>query len=147
MIKKITTFQRNFSKTFCIPVLTWSKKSKHTLPKLEYPIEKGLPPCISPKQLDFHYNKHHNTYVEKLNGLIKGTKFEDMSLVDTVKETARQKQYLKIFQNSAQHFNHSLFWRCMKPGGTSIPAPLEKRLIESFGSVENFKKEVCFDNI
>jgi Fe-Mn family superoxide dismutase len=109
---------------------------------LPYSLEEGLAPAISSMQLDFHYNKHHMTYVTKLNELISGTKYEDMALSDIITDTAGVKEKKKIFNNAAQHFNHSFFWKCMKPGGSEIPKHLQSNLEKHFGSIDKFKEQV-----
>ncbi len=106
------------------------------LPALPYE-QNALEPHISAETLSFHYGKHHNTYVVKLNGLIGGTEFENKSLEEIVKTSSAG-----IFNNAGQHWNHILFWKCMKPkGGGSIPSELEKRIVSDFGSVDKFKED------
>ncbi len=118
---------------------------KHELPKLDYPVERGVPPAITATQLNFHYNKHHKTYVDKLNGLVAGTEFESQPLDQIIKKTAFDQKLVPIFNNAAQHFNHAFYWKCMKPNsGTEehpMPDYLSKRLQQQFGSVEEFKKQ------
>lgn len=121
-----------------------AKFAVQRLPALPYALEEGLAPAISAKQLDFHYHKHHQGYVTKLNELITGTDYEDMALSDIIKETAGVKEKVKIFNNAAQHFNHSFFWKCMKPGGSEISKHLQAKLEEQFGSLEKFKEQVFF---
>lgn len=92
--------------------------------------------------MDFHYNKHHKTYVDKLNTLIQGTKFEKTPLDKIIVETGVDKSQVAIFNNAAQHFNHSFFWKCLKPNGSKMPKKIEEAIINSFGSVDKFKLEV-----
>ena len=113
----------------------------HTLPDLPYAID-ALAPYMSQETLEFHHGKHHQTYVTNLNNLIKGSEFESASLEDIVKKTYNVADKAGVFNNSSQHWNHILFWQCMKPnGGGSIPSELEKRIVDSFGSVDEFKSQ------
>ncbi|RXJ89115.1 superoxide dismutase [Fe] [Arcobacter sp. CECT 8983] len=108
---------------------------KHELMKLPYELD-ALEPQMSKETLEFHYGKHHQTYVTKLNGLIEGTKFEDLSLVDIVKSSEGG-----IFNNAAQVLNHDFFWNGLTPNGSDIPSDVEAALTEAFGSVDGFKEE------
>ncbi|KAJ3424342.1 superoxide dismutase [Anaeramoeba flamelloides] len=110
----------------------------HKLPKLPFPIEKGIKPAISGRTLGFHFGKHHAGYVNKLNKAIKGTKFENTPLTQVIKETFDNEQTKGIFNNSSQHFNHSFYWNCMKPNGSTPSYKVKKVLEKSFGSFENF---------
>lgn len=112
----------------------------HTLPDLPYAID-ALGPYMSQETLEYHHGKHHNTYVVNLNNLVKGTEFESMSLEDVVKKTYNVADKAGIFNNASQHWNHGLFWQWMKPnGGGAMPGELEKRVVDSFGSVDKFKE-------
>ena len=111
------------------------------LPKLDYP-KNGLSPVMSEETLDLHYGKHHQTYVTNLNNLIKDTEYANISLEEILKKTANDSTKSGIFNNAGQHWNHLLFWKCMKPkGGGTMPTKLEKKIIEDFGSIEKFKTE------
>ena len=111
------------------------------LPKLDYS-NKALSPIMSEETLDLHHGKHHQTYIDKLNGFIKDTDMAEMSLEEIISKSSTDKSMIGIFNNASQHWNHNLFWKCMKPnGGGNIPPKLEKRLVSDFGSVENFKTE------
>lgn len=113
---------------------------QHALPTLSYPVEGGIPPVISGKQLDLHYNKHHNAYITKLNGFCASdAKLKSSSLEDIVKATASDPAKKAVFNNAAQHYNHSFYWSCLKPNGSNIPASLEAALKSNFGSVDEFK--------
>ena len=113
----------------------------HQLPKLDYP-KNGLSPIMSEETLDLHHGKHHQTYITKLNEFIKETDMQDMSLEKIILKSYQDKSMVGLFNNASQHWNHNLFWKCMKPnGGGKIPSRLEKRLISDFGSVDNFKSE------
>ena len=111
------------------------------LPKLDYS-NKALSPIMSEETLDLHHGKHHQTYIDKLNGFIKDTDMAEMSLEEIISKSSTDKSMTSIFNNASQHWNHNLFWKCMKPnGGGSIPPNLEKRLISDFGSIEEFKNK------
>jgi len=111
-----------------------------SLPPLPY-AESALAPVISANTLGFHYGKHHKAYVETLNKLIVDTDFADLSLEDIVRAASGQSDHVSIFNNAAQAWNHSFYWRSMKPNGGGEPPADLKRLIEaSFGSVDAFKK-------
>ena len=111
------------------------------LPKLDYSND-ALSPIMSEETLDLHHGKHHQTYITKLNDFIKNTDMANMSLEEVILDSSKDKSKAGIFNNASQHWNHNLFWKCMKPnGGGKIPPKLEKRLILDFGNVENFKNE------
>ena len=111
------------------------------LPKLGY-ANNALSPIMSEETLDLHHGKHHQTYITNLNNFIKGTDMENMSLEEIIINSSKDNSKAGIFNNASQHWNHNLFWKCMKPnGGGNIPPKLEKRIITDFGSVDEFKKE------
>ncbi len=108
------------------------------LPPLPYTVNE-LEPYISKNTMDFHYGKHHKAYVDNLNKLVAGTKFENMKLEDVVKETAGKPEFQGIFNNAAQDWNHTFFWNCMKPGGGQEPTgELKKKIERDFGSYDQF---------
>ena len=91
------------------------------LPKLNYP-KNALTPAMSEETLDLHHGKHHQTYITNLNNLIKDTPLAKNSLEEIVKQTAKDASKAAIFNNAGQHWNHILFWNCMKPkGGGAMP--------------------------
>ncbi len=105
-----------------------------SLPELPYD-RHALEPHISAETLDFHYGKHNQTYVDKLNGLIAGTEFEDKSLEDIVKGSSGA-----IFNNAAQMSNHDYYWQCMSPQGGGQPTgALAEKITSAFGDFETFK--------
>jgi len=110
------------------------------LPSLPYAND-ALAPYMSAETLDFHHGKHHQTYVNNLNNLLKDHELQSSSLEDIVVKASTDASMAGIFNNAGQHWNHILFWQCMKPnGGGSIPSELEGRLNSDFGSVEQFKE-------
>ena len=113
----------------------------HELPKLDYP-KNALAPIMSEETLDLHHGKHHQTYITNLNNFIKDTEMEKMSLEDVIMNSSKDNSKAGIFNNASQHWNHELFWKCMKPnGGGSMPKKLEDRIKSDLGSVEEFKKQ------
>ena len=110
------------------------------LPSLPYAND-ALAPYMSAETLDFHHGKHHQTYVTNLNNLLKDNELQDASLEDIIVKSSKDTSMAGIFNNAGQHWNHILFWQCMKPnGGGSIPSELEARLNSDFGSVDQFKE-------
>ncbi len=107
-----------------------------TLPELPYP-KKALSPHISEETLNYHYGKHHQGYVNKLNGLIENSKFEKASLEEMIKESEGA-----IFNNSAQVWNHTFYWNSLSPTGGGNPSQETSNTLEKyFGSVEKFKEQ------
>jgi Fe-Mn family superoxide dismutase len=112
------------------------KTMKHQLPELPYSKD-ALEPYISADTLEYHHGKHHQKYVDNLNGLIPGTAFEDASLEEIIKNADGG-----IFNNGAQVWNHTFYWHCMKPdGGGSPNGKLAGAIERDFGSFDNFKEE------
>jgi superoxide dismutase, Fe-Mn family len=109
---------------------------EHKLPDLPYAMD-ALQPHISKETLEFHYGKHHQTYVTNLNNLIKGTEFENMALEDIVKKSSGG-----MFNNAAQIWNHTFYWFCLKPNGGGQPTgALADAINKKFGSFDEFKKQ------
>jgi len=112
------------------------------LPPLPYP-DTALDPFLSAEQLRFHHGKHHQAYVSTLNKLVKDSPLGSKSLEEIVRLTANEKDESKvqIFNNAAQHWNHSFFWHCMKPNGGGTPTgELSQRIDRDFGSLDKFKQ-------
>ena len=111
------------------------------LPSLPY-AEDALAPHISARTLEFHYGKHHNTYVVNANKLLEGTDLAGEELESIVKKTAGDNSKVAIFNNAAQVWNHSFYWQCMKPNGGGPPTgEVAKKIDEAFGSYEKFAEE------
>lgn len=109
---------------------------EHKLPNLPYPLE-ALEPHISTETFQYHWGKHHKAYVTKLNELIKGTKFENMSLEEIIQSSEGP-----LFNNAAQHWNHSFFWQCMKPDAGGTPTGKVSDLInKKWGTFQKFQEE------
>ena len=97
---------------------------------------------MSEETLDLHHGKHHQTYITNLNNFIKDTDMSTMTLEEIILNSSNDKSKVGIFNNASQHWNHMLFWKCMKPnGGGALPSKLKARVINDFGSVEEFKKQ------
>ena len=110
---------------------------EHTLPELPY-AKNALAPHISEETLEFHYGKHHATYVTKLNGFLPGTEFENASLEEIVKNASAG----PVFNNAAQVWNHTFYWNSLSPNGGGEPGgDLAGAIEKSFGSVEEFKSK------
>ena len=109
---------------------------EHQLPPLPYPRE-ALSPHMSAETFDYHYAKHHQAYVTNLNNLIKGTEYENLGLEAIIKKAPAG----GIYNNSAQVWNHTFFWNCMKPNGGGAPAgALAAAIDKKWGSLDEFKK-------
>ena len=103
------------------------------LPALPYDRD-ALEPHISKETLDYHYGKHHNTYVVKLNGLVEGTEMATQSLEEIVKTSTGG-----AFNNAAQIWNHTFYWNCLSPNGGGQPTgALADAINAAFGSFEEF---------
>lgn len=108
-----------------------------SLPPLPYAYD-ALAPYMSKETLEYHHDKHHAAYVDTLNRLAVGTEWEGKGLVEVVKGSFGKNT--PIFNNAAQDYNHTLFWKWMKPkGGGMIPGRLEKKIKSDFGSIEEMK--------
>tara|TARA_X000000950_G_C13604181_1_gene532636 strand:- start:33 stop:626 length:594 start_codon:yes stop_codon:yes gene_type:complete len=111
------------------------------LPELGYK-KNALAPIMSEETLDLHHGKHHQTYITNLNKLIEGSEMSQMTLEEIIIQSSKNKLKSGIFNNASQHWNHILFWKCMKPGGGGpIPKRLKDRIESDFGSEEEFKKQ------
>jgi Fe-Mn family superoxide dismutase len=109
---------------------------EHQLPPLPYSPD-ALAPHMSRETFDYHYGKHHQAYVTNLNNLIKGTEYENLDLEAIVKKAPAG----GIYNNAAQVWNHSFFWKCMKPGGGGAPGgALAAAIDKKWGSFDEFKK-------
>jgi len=107
------------------------------LPDLPYSKD-ALAPYMGAETLELHHGKHHAGYVEKANDMLEGSDLADKPLEEIVKAAHGSDQGL--FNNVGQHFNHVHFWQAMRPdGGGAIPSELESRIVDGFGSVDEFK--------
>jgi Fe-Mn family superoxide dismutase len=106
------------------------------LPALPY-AKNALEPHISEETLEYHYGKHHNTYVVKLNGLIEGTEFAEKSLEEIIKSSTGG-----VFNNAAQVWNHTFYWHCLAPNAGGQPTgDVADAINNAFGSFEAFQQQ------
>ncbi len=103
----------------------------------------ALEPVISARTLSFHYDKHHRGYLNNLNRLVENTPHAAMSLEAIVRETAGKADKTALFNNAAQMWNHTFYWRCLSPNGGEVPAPLKAKIDADFGSVEACTKALA----
>jgi Fe-Mn family superoxide dismutase len=109
---------------------------EHKLPELPWAND-ALAPHISAETIEYHYGKHHNAYVTKLNAGIKGTEFEDMSLEDIIMKSSGG-----IFNNAAQVWNHTFYWNCLAPNaGGAATGAVADAINAKWGSFDKFKEE------
>lgn len=109
----------------------------HSLPPLPFAADALASKGMSAETFEYHHGKHHNAYVTNLNKLIEGTEFASMSLDDIVKKSSGG-----IFNNAAQHWNHSFFWNCLTPNGTGAPGgKLADAIGKQWGGFDAFKTE------
>lgn len=115
----------------------------HTLPALPWAMD-ALEPNYLKSTLEFHYAKHHQAYVDKLNGALEGTGFENTAieeLMTKVKEIPEAKRQA-VINNGGGHYNHTLFWNIMGPNGGGEPVgTVAAKINEAFGSYEEFKTQ------
>ena len=109
------------------------------LPPLPYE-KNALEPHISAETLEYHYGKHHATYVTKLNGLVEGTDLESKSLEEIIKTSEGG-----VFNNAAQTWNHTFYWHCLSPnGGGEATGAVADAIKAKWGSFEDF--QAAFDD-
>jgi len=107
----------------------------HELPPLPY-AQDALEPVISKETLEYHYGKHHQTYVTNLNNLVKGTDLENATLEEIIMKASGGQ-----FNNAAQVWNHTFYWNCLCPGGSAPSSQLADAINNTFGSMDEFKKQ------
>jgi Fe-Mn family superoxide dismutase len=106
-----------------------------TLPDLPFAKE-ALAPYMSAETLDFHHGKHHKAYVDKVNEMADGVGLKEASLVEVIR-AARDKGAKALFNNAAQHWNHSFFWQCLAPAEGQRPTGRLAELVdEAYGGVD-----------
>lgn len=112
-----------------------------TLPALPYAHD-ALEPHLSKETLEFHHDKHHQTYVTNLNNLIKGTDLEGKDLEEIIKTSAGDASKVGIFNNAAQVWNHTFYWNSIAPNGGGKPTgAIAAKIDAAFGSYEKFAEE------
>ena len=121
------TIEKNqTSATFTLPPLTYTKDA--------------LEPSIDAKTMEIHHDKHHQAYVDNLNKAIENTDAAKLTLEEILKNIS--KYPVAVRNNAGGHYNHSIFWKMIAPGGSGNPSgELEKGIIEAFGSVEEFRSK------
>jgi Fe-Mn family superoxide dismutase len=119
------------------------KTTLHVLPPLPY-AENALDPVISGRTIGFHYRKHHKGYVDTLNKLLAGTELASLSLEKLIAETTGKADKVAIFNNAAQTWNHTFYWRSLRPkGGGEPPAALKQEIEASFGNLDACKRDLA----
>jgi|SRR3989344_2176660 len=113
----------------------------HQLPKLEYKYD-ALEPYIDAKTMEIHYTKHHQTYVDKLNKAIEGTKYENKEVIELLKDLNSIPENIRtaVRNHGGGHFNHTFFWKILKKD-TKLKGEISKEINKSFGSFDEFKKQ------
>jgi Fe-Mn family superoxide dismutase len=127
-----------FENTFYSPINSIARipSMAFELPALPY-AQDALEPHISAETLEFHYGKHHKTYVDKLNGLAEGTELEGKTLEEVVKSSEGG-----VFNNAAQIWNHTFYWNCLSPnGGGEATGAIAAAIDAAFGSFAAFKEQ------
>lgn len=115
----------------------------YTLPDLPYDVQ-ALEPHISADIMKLHYTKHHQGYVDKLNDALKQAPqaVQDLSLVQLLQRLDQVPESIRaaVRNQGGGHYNHSLFWQCMTPGGRQLQGEFAKQLAKVYGSVEEFQR-------
>lgn len=144
MLRRAFSFSRAtcVSTSMCfytsLPELIKPNGAAAVLPALDFNWKEGCAPVFSPRQLELHYTKHHKAYVDKLNTLA-GTNYDGKTIEEIILDSANDIDKKGLFNQSAQHFNHTFFWKCITPNGKPMPKSLETAITTQFGSVEKFK--------
>lgn len=115
----------------------------HSLPALPWGKD-SLAPHISSETIDYHYGKHHNSYVVNLNGLVVGTNLESKSLEDLIQgsDALPSDKKTAVFNNAAQIYNHTFYWNCLSPNGGGEPkGSVAEAINQTFGSFDIFKEK------
>ena len=114
----------------------------HTLPKLPYAYD-DLEPHIDARTMEIHHTKHHQAYIDKLNGAIKGTEFENMDVNKLLKQLNKVPENIRttVRNHGGGHSNHTFFWQIMSPDGGGEPSgKVGDGINETFGSFDKFKE-------
>lgn len=103
----------------------------------------ALQPVMSAETMDYHHGKHHKAYVDKVNKMLADKGAEDMSLAEVIR-MASERGDKGLFNNAAQHWNHSFFWQCLAPAEGQQPSGKLKQLIEEgFGGTDALLKALA----
>ncbi|MEZ4919894.1 MAG: superoxide dismutase [Saprospiraceae bacterium] len=119
---------------------TKTRSGAFELPALPY-ATKDLEPYIDTMTMEIHHGKHHNGYVTKLNKAIEGTKYANYELEDILARVSSSTSDKNVRNNGGGHWNHSLFWTIMAPGGSPATGALATAINSTFGSMDKFKEE------
>ncbi|MFZ1098554.1 MAG: superoxide dismutase [Steroidobacteraceae bacterium] len=116
----------------------------HTLSPLPYALD-ALAPVISANTLSFHYGQHHKGYIDKLNSLIAGTELAEVPLAELIVRTAGKPEHGEVFNNAAQAWNHTFYWRSLRPPQKSeqVPLALTQWINAGFGDLAALKRELA----
>ncbi len=110
------------------------------LPALPY-AKTALDPHMSERTFDFHYEKHHATYVNNVNNMVKDTDLDGKSIEDIIADVAGDDTRVGLFNNAAQVWNHTFFWNSLSPNGGGAPSgEIGKRIDADFGSYDSFRE-------
>ncbi len=114
----------------------------YEVPALPYPYD-SLAPTIDEETMHLHHDKHHQAYVDKANAALEGTEWADKSIEEVVANLGSLPDDIKgpVRNNGGGHYNHSLFWESMKPGGSELSGELADAIAAKFGSVDEFKEK------
>ena len=115
----------------------------HTLPKLEYAYN-ALEPYIDEQTMTIHHTKHHQAYIDKLNGAVKGTKFESMDVNELLKKINEVPENIRtaVRNHGGGHSNHTFFWKIMAPNvGGEPKGKAADAIKKTFGGFDKFKEE------
>jgi Fe-Mn family superoxide dismutase len=114
------------------------------LPPLPYAFN-ALEPHIDAQTMEIHHDKHHATYVQKLNDAVAGTPFESMSPDDLIRNLNQvpEEKRTAVRNNGGGHVNHTFFWDLLTPGGATAPTgALASAIDETFGGLDGLKQKV-----
>ncbi len=117
----------------------------HSVPPLPYDYN-ALEPHIDEQTMRLHHDKHHQTYVDKVNAALEGTEWADKPIDEVLKnlDALPEAKRTAVRNNGGGHYNHSLFWEWMSPGGASAPSgDLGAAIDAAFGSFDDFKAQVA----
>jgi Fe-Mn family superoxide dismutase len=114
----------------------------YEVPALPYAYD-ALAPTIDEETMHLHHDKHHQAYVDKANGALEGTEWADKPIEEVIANLGSLPDNIKgpVRNNGGGHYNHSLFWESMAPGGTALSGDLEAAIVAAFGSVDEFKEK------
>lgn len=115
-------------------------KAPAALPPLPFEWKEGCKPVLSARQMELHYTKHHKAYVDKFNALAPaGSPYDGQTMEKILVDLAKDSTKKVLFNQAAQHFNHTFFWHCLIPNGKPISSTLRGVIAKDFGSFEAFQ--------